>query len=158
MHAYMKSLLILIAVVVVVGGAWFMFSNKAEAPTVDVGGASNAMPVPGMEPAGGEMGVGGDTSMQADANVVVVEVVGKPFAFTPKEIRVKQGQTVQINFTNEQGTHDLVLDEFGARTPVIQTGQKASVTFVADKKGTFEYYCSVGDHRARGMVGKLIVE
>jgi plastocyanin len=29
---------------------------------------------------------------------------------------------------------------------------------VADKKGTFEYYCSVGQHRALGMKGKLVVE
>lgn len=33
-----------------------------------------------------------------------------------------------------------------------------SVTFVADTLGTFEYYCSVGNHRAQGMVGNLVVE
>lgn len=33
-----------------------------------------------------------------------------------------------------------------------------SVTFVADETGTFEYYCSVGNHRGQGMIGKLIVE
>jgi len=40
----------------------------------------------------------------------------------------------------------------------VTPGTPTSVTFVADKTGTFEYYCSVGNHRAQGMVGKLIVE
>ena len=97
-------------------------------------------------------------SMEVDSGLVIIDVSAKPFSFTPNEVRVKQGQKVQINFTNEQGTHDWVLDEFNVRTPVIQAGQKSSVTFVADKKGTFEYYCSVGSHRANGMKGNLIVE
>jgi len=32
------------------------------------------------------------------------------------------------------------------------------VEFTADTPGEFEYYCSVGQHRANGQVGKLIVE
>ena len=74
------------------------------------------------------------------------------------DIKVKKGDTVTINFMNKEGIHDWVIDEFGVRTPKIQAGQSASVTFVADKTGTFEYYCSVGSHRARGMRGNLIVE
>jgi uncharacterized cupredoxin-like copper-binding protein len=50
------------------------------------------------------------------------------------------------------------VDEFDARTVIVQPGQTAEVEFVADKTGTFEYYCSVGTHRQMGMVGKLIVE
>ncbi len=86
------------------------------------------------------------------------DVHGANFSFDVKEIRVKAGDTVTVNFTNTEGTHDFVLDEFNARTPRIQGGSSAKVTFVASKKGTYEYYCSVGNHRAMGMVGKLIVE
>jgi uncharacterized cupredoxin-like copper-binding protein len=32
------------------------------------------------------------------------------------------------------------------------------VQFVADKTGTFEFYCSVGNHRQMGMVGTLVVQ
>lgn len=87
-----------------------------------------------------------------------VSVNGGMFYFDPKEIRVKQGATVTVAFKNLEGTHNFVLDEFGARTPVINAGESASITFVANKTGTFEYYCSVANHRAMGMVGKLIVE
>ncbi len=57
-----------------------------------------------------------------------------------------------------QGFHDLVIDEFNARTAQLQTGQSEIIEFVADQSGEFEYYCSIGSHRAMGMVGKLIVE
>ncbi len=79
-------------------------------------------------------------------------------AFSVKEMRVKKGDTVTINLTNSEGFHDWVIDEFDAATEKINTGGSDSVTFVADEAGTFEYYCSVGNHRAMGMVGKLIVE
>ncbi|HEY5714693.1 MAG TPA: plastocyanin/azurin family copper-binding protein [Candidatus Gracilibacteria bacterium] len=48
--------------------------------------------------------------------------------------------------------------EFDAATEKVNTDGETSVTFVADKKGTFEFYCSVGSHRTNGMVGTLIVE
>lgn len=86
------------------------------------------------------------------------DISAKPFEFSVKEIRVKKGDKVRINLAVTQGMHDWVVDEFNARTQIIQTGQTNSVEFVADKTGTFEYYCSVPTHRQQGMVGKLIVE
>lgn len=88
----------------------------------------------------------------------VFAISGKPFEFSVKEIRVKQGDKVRIDFTSTQGLHDWVVDEFNAKTKQLTAGQSESVTFKADKTGTFEYYCSVGNHRQMGMVGKLIVE
>ena len=74
------------------------------------------------------------------------------------EIIVNEGDKVRIEFTSSEGFHDFVLDEFDARTEKINTGGASSVEFTADKKGTFEYYCSVGQHRANGMKGNFIVE
>jgi len=85
-------------------------------------------------------------------------ISGKPFEFSQKEITVNRGDTVKINFRSENGMHDFVVDEFGAKTDTLQTGQSDTITFVADKTGTFEYYCSVGNHRAMGMKGNLIVK
>ena len=74
------------------------------------------------------------------------------------EIRVKQGDRVKIEFESTEGFHDWGIDEFNASTEKVNPGKPTSVEFVADKKGTFEYYCSVGQHRANGMAGKFIVE
>lgn len=97
-------------------------------------------------------------NMEIDANAKVFEVRGENFAFDVQEIRVKQGDTVTINFESTDGFHDWVVDEFDARTQQVRPGTPTSVTFVADQAGTFEYYCSVGSHRANGMVGTLVVE
>lgn len=86
------------------------------------------------------------------------EVTASNFSFSLKEIKVKQGDKVRIVFKNAEGFHDWKLDEFNAATKQIGTAQQETVEFTADKKGTFEYYCSVGQHRANGMKGNLIVE
>ena len=74
------------------------------------------------------------------------------------DIKVKEGDKVRVEFTSSEGFHDWVLDEFSAATTKVNPGESSSVEFIADKKGTFEYYCSVGKHRANGMKGKFIVE
>ena len=93
-----------------------------------------------------------------EEGVKVFNVTGVPFNFSITEIKVKKGDKVKINFTNGQGMHDWVVDEFNASTERINAGSRSRVVFVADKKGTFEYYCSVGKHRANGMKGTFIVE
>ena len=74
------------------------------------------------------------------------------------EIRIKQGNKVRIEFTSTDGFHDWVVDEFNAATERVSTNASTFVEFTADKKGTFEYYCSVGKHREIGMKGNLVVE
>lgn len=73
------------------------------------------------------------------------------------DIIVKQGDRIRIEFTSTEGFHDWKVDEFNAATEKVNPEKMTSVEFVADKKGTFEYYCSVGQHRTNGMKGKLIV-
>ena len=80
------------------------------------------------------------------------------FGYSTEEIRVPVGTEVTINLTNSDGFHDWVVDEFDVATEKISTGETTSITFVADTSGTYEFYCSVGNHRAQGMVGNLIVE
>lgn len=89
---------------------------------------------------------------------VVFNLIGENYSFSVEEIHVKKGETVIINFESKQGFHDWVIDEFNAATDRVLVGKKTSVTFVADKVGEFEFYCSVIGHKAKGMVGKLIVE
>jgi len=86
------------------------------------------------------------------------EIKGLNYSYDIKEIKVKLYDNVKINFTNTEGFHDFKIDELGVATKQIKMGDRESVEFVASKTGTFEYYCSVGQHRANGMWGKIIVE
>ena len=94
----------------------------------------------------------------APAATKTFNVTGRNFSFSTTEIRVKKGDTVIINFESTDGFHDWVVDEFNAKTEQVNPGKKTTTQFIADKTGTFEYYCSVSIHRAAGMKGKLIVE
>lgn len=98
------------------------------------------------------------TPSQVSGEGVVVEVIADHLSFAPAELRVKQGQTVTVRVTSQDGLHDWVLDAFDAATGSIGAGQTKSVTFVADRAGTFEFYCSISNHRQLGMTGALIVE
>ncbi len=99
-----------------------------------------------------------DTSATASEGVKTFTVVGKNFAFTPTEIKVKKGDKVKLVFDNQGGVHDLVIDELKVKTATLTTGSKEEVTFTADKVGKFEFYCSIGNHRQMGMKGFLVVE
>jgi len=87
-------------------------------------------------------------------------VTGGSFYYTPNEITVKQGDKVKIIFTNAGGMHNLTLDAFNVATKTIKTGESDTIEFTADKKGTFEFYCSVGNgyHRQKGQIGVILVQ
>ena len=138
----MKTVYAIIIVIIIVGLLWFVFGINEN--------SDNVVPETPISQNG--------NNAAPEGKAVSFDVTGKNFEFNMKEIKVKEGDTVTINFKSESGYHDFVLDEFNVRTAQLQSGGTESVTFLANKKGTFEYYCSVGSHRSMGMVGKLIVE
>jgi len=79
------------------------------------------------------------------------------YSYSQKEVRVKKGDVVKIDFSSTLGFHDFNIDEFDVHTKTIRPGTLTSVMFVADMVGEFEYYCSTGNHREQGMVGTLVV-
>lgn len=96
------------------------------------------------------------TDSTAEVKEITVENDG--LSFVQNEIRVNLGDTVRLTFVNTGGFHDWVLDEFDAATSQFSAGNSETIEFVADQAGSFEFYCSVGNHRARGMWGTFIVE
>lgn len=88
---------------------------------------------------------------------VTYTVTGNNFAFAPSTLNVKAGQKVNIVFVNSEGFHDFVIDGVTA-TQQIQSGATETISFTAPEAGSYEYYCSVGQHRAFGMKGTLVVE
>lgn len=99
-----------------------------------------------------------ELQMPADGEITVVPVSGDDFKFDVTEIRAQQGQPLQVAFTNSEGFHDFVIDELNVNTGMVPMGQTVTVDIPTDQPGTYEFYCSVGEHRAQGMVGTLIIE
>ncbi len=120
---------------------------------------SSSAPSPTPQSVQSNQAVSSESPSQNSGQEKVFTVESSNFTFDIKEIKVKKGDKVKIVLKNKEGLHDWVVDEFnGGKTKQLKAGEEDTIEFVADKVGTFEYYCSVMKHRQMGMVGKLIVE
>ncbi len=155
----MKKAIIIVGIVVLAGlGAWFLLSgNSSPQSSPEQQSAATQNPAPAVVTTPSQQTASSSPSSAAPSEKTFT-VTGQNFSFTPSEIRVSKDDKVKIIFKNADGTHDLRIDEFNAATKRIRTGEEDTIEFVADKTGAFEYYCSVGSHRAMGMKGNLIVE
>jgi len=90
-------------------------------------------------------------------NIKEINMEAGSFYYKPNTITVKKGETVKIVMHSVSMMHDFNIDELNVRMPIVKNGDTGTVEFTADKVGTFEYYCSVGQHRANGQVGKITI-
>lgn len=84
----------------------------------------------------------------------------EPLHIAPEAMSGAVGDVLELTVENPvegTGPHDLVVDGYGVRTPLLDPGNSVPVTVALDKAGTYEYYCSVPGHKEGGMVGTLVV-
>ncbi len=77
----------------------------------------------------------------------------------PRNVRVPRGGVIGFEATNDgQAPHALaVVGPAGqARTQTLKPGERTTVE-VRLPPGTYKWYCPVGDHERRGMVGRVRV-
>ncbi len=87
----------------------------------------------------------------------VIKVIAKKFVFVPNEIRVKQGETVLLQFTAPEVPMGFSLPDFAVRADIMP-GKVATLRLTPDKSGSFDFLCDVfcgSGHEE--MNGKLIV-
>lgn len=93
----------------------------------------------------------------ATGPVIHVEMVARQFEFEPSTVTVEQGTRVQLTLTTEDVAHGLALPEFGV-SERIEPGETVEVEFIADKAGTYIYFCNVYCGTGHGnMKGRFIV-
>lgn len=86
------------------------------------------------------------------------DMTAKRYSFNPSTIRVNQGDLVRITVESTDVSHGIAIREYDINVE-LPPGQTKIIEFTADKKGTFNFYCSVfcGSGHSR-MTGTLIVE
>jgi plastocyanin len=164
-----KGVIAIIIIAIVAIGAGVLLWKSPTSPTtsdrntapMDMKGMDNSATAPAPTP---------DTSTPTDtttgqtstdtstSNIKEFTVTGQNFSFSPSTMTVNKGDKVRIIFKNSGGTHNLVIDEFNVETKTIGSGKEDVVEFTADKTGSFQYYCDIGNHRAMGMWGTLMVK
>jgi plastocyanin len=112
----------------------------------------------GLAGCGGGSG-GGGKSVTVPAGKPVA-VTAKEYSFDPGTIEVSAG-TVRFDLKNDGGqAHDLHVVKDGrdlGGTSIFGPGQSQSGT-VKLAAGTYDFVCTVGNHEALGMKGKLTVK
>lgn len=100
-----------------------------------------------------------DVDAQVDALPALSYVVDSfEFGYSSSALTAKVGQTVNVTLTNSgSGSHNFVIDALGVNSGIISSGESVSFSFTPQEAGSFEFYCSIGSHKAMGMVGTLTV-
>jgi len=92
---------------------------------------------------------------------IEITIEASEFKFEPNVIEVKEKQNVVIKIKNK-GTipHNFKIEKenfFIAQSSLIAPGETATLEFKAPSRGEYDFYCSIGNHKLRGMFGKFIV-
>ena len=81
----------------------------------------------------------------------------RQFAYSPSELTVNTGDTVTIHLVSTDVVHGLYVDGYDVSVEA-DPGQTASLTFVADKPGSFRFRCNVTCGAMHPfMIGKITV-
>jgi plastocyanin len=81
----------------------------------------------------------------------------RQFAYSPSDLRVNPGDIVTIQLVSTDVVHGLYIDGYGASIEA-DPGQTTTITFVADKPGSFRFRCNITCGAMHPfMIGKLTV-
>ena len=70
----------------------------------------------------------------------VIRITAKKFVYTPREITLKKGTPVVLEFTSEDILHGFNCPDLGIRSDILP-GKITTLRFVPDKVGTFPFHC-----------------
>lgn len=71
-----------------------------------------------------------------------VDIHASQYAFSPSTVRIQPGDEVTLQLTSTDVVHGLYLDGYDLEV-TSDPGQTSSVTFTADRQGSFRFRCSV---------------
>lgn len=87
-----------------------------------------------------------------------IQVEARSFSYSPAEIRVRAGESVNIAFTSVDTLHDFSAVGLYAHVAAA-AGKTATGGFKApDQPGQYDFYCTVPEHREAGMTGVVVVD
>jgi plastocyanin len=102
-----------------------------------------------------------EVTREASSNEEVQEITleATEFSYSLESITVKKGQKVKLTLVNKgRMSHDFVVERMNVTTELASPGETVTTEFTIQDAGTYTFYCSLGNHRALGMEGTLIVE
>jgi len=90
-------------------------------------------------------------------HIVEITIDAQTFAFLPSEIRVKKGDRVKLIITAVDVPHTFTMPAFEI-DQILNVGADTTIEFIADREGTFGFFCDVPGHMQQGMKGTFTVK
>jgi nitrosocyanin len=148
-----------VLILAILGFAGMKVLHKSTQPVVDQAMDNHKMTVDATMAPSAAVSASPSSAVKAAETTAekVITMDAGSFYYSVKSIAVKKGQKVKITMTSKDMMHDFNIDELNVHMPTTKAGETNTIEFTADKAGTFEYYCSVGQHRKMGQVGKITV-
>ncbi|MEK7519502.1 MAG: cupredoxin domain-containing protein [Patescibacteria group bacterium] len=144
----MKNKILIVAILAVVIGGYFLFGNIFQSPSSKENNIED-FTVEQLKP----------SEQKEIPQVREISVSGDEFSFNPSSIQLESGERIKLVFTNVgKAPHDLKIEELGIGTEIIRSGQTDTIEFQAPKSGKYTFFCSVAGHREAGMEGNLEVK
>jgi len=85
------------------------------------------------------------------------EIDARQYAYSPSEIQANQGDTITIRLVSTDVVHGLYVDGYDVSVEA-DPGQTATLTFIADKLGSFRFRCNITCGAMHPfMIGKITV-
>ena len=90
----------------------------------------------------------------------VIAIVAERFTFVPSQIKLKQGEVVELRIRSLDTNHGFHIREAGVNVIVPKRGKgDARILFRAQKKGVFPFECSKACGAGHTMMqGRIVVE
>ncbi|OQY91168.1 MAG: hypothetical protein B6D38_00800 [Anaerolineae bacterium UTCFX1] len=86
-----------------------------------------------------------------------IDIDARQYTYSPSELQVNKGDTVTIKLISTDVVHGLYVDGYDVSIEA-NPGQTATLTFTADKAGSFRFRCNVTCGAMHPfMIGKLTV-
>jgi len=101
----------------------------------------------------------GAVTVQPTGETKEITIDSYKWGFTQSPVNINKGDKVRVRVTSSSGIHGIAIPDFGVATSRISPGQEQVVEFVADKSGSFDYFCNVpcgSGHRS--MRGQIVVD
>lgn len=98
---------------------------------------------------------------QNELDVKEITINASEFKFEPNIFTVKENQQVKLIVKNIGNIpHNLKIEKENIiyQTSLIAPGEEAILEFKAPPKGEYDFYCTLDNHKLKGMFGKMIVE
>lgn len=87
----------------------------------------------------------------------IFQIEARQYAYSPSELHVNPGDTVTFELVSTDVVHGLYVDGYGVSVEA-DPGKTATLTFVADRPGSFRFRCNVTCGAMHPfMIGRLTV-